>query len=260
MALSVIFLIIWAVDVELMLIPRSFVVIGSLIGLTGGALMPERLDQATWQKGLLFSAYGLAIGWFCMWLVVLLGKAMFGQRKFDFEKPVKWRLREPETDEFDDELTFIIDDEEIGWSEIFFRKKDKLVFNDIPLLNIDGKKTPAETLEIRETYILIDGERKSITMLKSLDGKTSSAVIPREAMGMGDVDLLAMIGACFGAPSLLIIVMFACVFGLSWGILNRLGLGKEFPFGPSLIAGAVFWVFWGQETWAWYLDLVNIPH
>eukprot|EP00112_Aurelia_sp_Birch-Aquarium-sp1_P005473 Seg16217.2 transcript_id=Seg16217.2/GoldUCD/mRNA.D3Y31 product="Type 4 prepilin-like proteins leader peptide-processing enzyme" protein_id=Seg16217.2/GoldUCD/D3Y31 len=257
MALSVIFLVIWAVDVELMLIPRVFTVIGAVIGLAGGALMPERFDQVTWQKGLAFSAYGLAIGWFCMWLVVLLGKAMFGQRKFEFDSAMEWSLREPKEEVEDDELTFIIDGEEIPWSDIFYRKTDKLVFNDISSLIIDGKSISAQSLEIREYKILLDGKERSIESLKSLEGKTSSAVIPREAMGMGDVDLLAVIGACFGAPSLILIVMVACVFGLLWGILNRIGIGNMFPFGPSLIVGAVFWVFWGQETWDWYLNLVN---
>jgi prepilin signal peptidase PulO-like enzyme (type II secretory pathway) len=102
MLLGAIALVICAVDIELMLIPRAFTIIAAVIALIGGALMPERFGLLfTWKEGLAYSAFGLAIGWAALWLVVLLGKVMFGKRNFSFENTTPWELREPE--EEDDE-------------------------------------------------------------------------------------------------------------------------------------------------------------
>jgi len=253
MLLGAIALVICAVDIELMLIPRPFTLLAAAVALIGGALMPERFSLTTWTDGLLYSVYGLSIGWAALWLVVLLGKAMFGKQEFKFDQATRWELREPEKE--DQELCFVINDEEISWSDIFFRKTDKIIIDGLSELNVDGVPHPATQLEIRDHFIIIDGERQDIEQLKILDGKTTSATIPREAMGMGDVDLLAVLGAVFGPPSLLVIVFFASVFSICIAILGRLGLGKMLPFGPSLIAGGLFWLVYGQEAWDWYMSI-----
>ena len=253
MILSAMALVIIAVDMELMLIPRQYTLFTGAVALIGGALMPERLGQDSWSYGLLYAAFGMAIGWTVLWLVVLLGKAMFGKREFKLDEEAQWSLREPETD--DVEMCFVIDDEAISWSDIFFRESDKLVIDGLTHLNVDGKTHECESLVIHDQYIMIDDEKINIEDLKSLDGKTTSATIPREAMGMGDVDLLAVLGGVFGAPALLLIVLFACVFTIAIAMLGRLGLGKQIPFGPSLIAGGAFWLIYGQDAWNWYMGL-----
>ena len=255
MLLGAIALVIIAVDIELMLIPRAFTILAAVIALIGGALIPERFGLLTWKEGLAYSAFGLAIGWAALWLVVLLGKAMFGKRSFTFENTTNWEVREPAEGDDEQEICFVIDDEIIPWSDIFFRKTDKLIVDGLTELNVDGSLRSAKLLEIRERYILVDGDKINIEDLKSLNGKTTSATIPREAMGMGDVDLLAVLGATFGAPSLLIIVLFSCIFTILIALLGRLGFGKMIPFGPALIAGGVFWLLYGQSAWDWYMSI-----
>ena len=144
-------------------------------------------------------------------------------------------------------------DEVIGWSDIFFRKTDKLLINDLKSVRVNGVERSAELVEIRESEIIVDGEVFPIEKLSSLDGEARRAVVPREAMGMGDVDLLGMLGACFGPASLLLTIFTACLVSIVWALFNRLGFGKVMPFGPSIIAGAVIWLFWGQDLWQWYL-------
>ncbi|MFC5051678.1 prepilin peptidase [Rubritalea spongiae] len=256
MLLSAILITISAVDIELMLIPRQLTITGTLLGLGMAALCPEFLGEVVWWKGLLKSFYGFAFGWVGLWLVVLLGKLAFGKRSFEFDEPTEWMLREPETDE--EELCFVIGGEPIGWSDIFYRKSDRLLIEGVVYVHVDGERRDAEVIEIKDNIVHIDGDEFPIGSLKSLDGKARKAIVPREAMGMGDVDLLGMLGACFGPASLLFTIFAASVVSIIWAVFNRLGFGRLMPFGPSIIAGAVLWVFWGQDLWLWYLQTVGV--
>ncbi|MGJ8673252.1 prepilin peptidase [Rubritalea sp.] len=256
MLLSAVLITISAVDIELMLIPRQLTITGTLLGLGMAALCPEFLGEEIWWKGLLKSTYGFAFGWIGLWLVVLLGKLAFGKRSFEFDEATEWMLREPETDE--EELSFVIGGEAIGWSDIFYRKSDRLLIEGVDSVNVDGIPRETERVEIKDNIVHINGEEFQIESLKSLDGKAQKAVVPREAMGMGDVDLLGMLGACFGPASLLFTIFAASLVSIVWAVFNRLGFGRLMPFGPSIIAGAILWVFLGKDLWAWYLKVVGV--
>jgi leader peptidase (prepilin peptidase)/N-methyltransferase len=39
-------------------------------------------------------------------------------------------------------------------------------------------------------------------------------------------------------------------------LIGRSEWGAKIPFGPYLAAGAVFWIFFGQECLRWYLGLM----
>lgn len=257
MLLSSILIAITVVDMELMVIPRQLTILGTLLGIAAAGLMPEHLNEVLWWKGVLKATYGFAIGWFSFWLVVLLGKAVFGKREFCFEQETCWMLREPENDE--EELCFVIDGEVINWSDIFYRKTDRLVMPNGGTIRVDeGEELSAQKIEIQDDRVLVDGDVYQIEELKSLDGTTKKAVIPREAMGMGDVDLLGMFGACFGPASLLLTVFASCLVSLIWAMVARLGFGRMMPFGPSLVGGAVIWVVWGESLWNWYMRSLGL--
>jgi leader peptidase (prepilin peptidase)/N-methyltransferase len=72
-----------------------------------------------------------------------------------------------------------------------------------------------------------------------------SRVFRREAMGLGDVKLLGMIGAFLGWQGALLTMFLGCVAGaMIGGILAlRSGLGLRIPFGPYLALGALVSLF-----------------
>ncbi|WP_346187634.1 prepilin peptidase [Rubritalea halochordaticola] len=257
MVISSILIVITAVDAELMVIPRELTITGTVIALLGAALMPtELMGEAIWWRGLLKAGFGLALGWCGLWAIVLLGKVMFGSRKFEFTEEVEWMLKEPVED--DEELCYVINGESIGWSDIFFRKTDKLVMNEVGVIRVDGVERKVQEVVIHDNHVIVDGERLDIENLKSLDGTVKKAVIPREAMGMGDVDLLGMLGACMGAVALLPVIFIACIFSLLLALVAQVGLGKHMPFGPSIIFGAVVWVLCGPQLVDLYLKMMGL--
>jgi hypothetical protein len=74
----------------------------------------------------------------------------------------------------------------------------------------------------------------------------------REAMGFGDVTLMAMIGTFVGWQACLVIFFLAPVAGLVVGVVQlALARGPEIPYGPFLcLATAVVIVYWAP-IWAW---------
>lgn len=68
----------------------------------------------------------------------------------------------------------------------------------------------------------------------------------REAMGLGDVKFLGMIGAFVGYEGALLTLLLACVAGAAIGgvALARRGVAARIPFGPYLALGAALALFW----------------
>lgn len=86
-----------------------------------------------------------------------------------------------------------------------------------------------------------------------------SAILRKEAMGMGDVKLLAALGAFLGWESTLFIIGLSSMIGASLGIAliltRRQRWGMPMPFGPSIVAAAMVWILGGSKWMDAYLAL-----
>lgn len=85
---------------------------------------------------------------------------------------------------------------------------------------------------------------------------TATAVLKREAMGMGDVKLLAMIGAFIGWQGALFTIFTSSLLGTIAGVililLRKADIKGKIPFGPYLAMGSVVSLFWWRDIMAWY--------
>lgn len=88
---------------------------------------------------------------------------------------------------------------------------------------------------------------------------SATALLKKEAMGMGDVKLLAMIGAFIGWKWALFTIFTSSFIGTIAGLtmisLKKVGFKGQIPFGPYLSMGAVISLIWGQKIINWYLNL-----
>lgn len=86
----------------------------------------------------------------------------------------------------------------------------------------------------------------------------------REAMGMGDVHLLAAIGAALGWEDPIRIFFIAPFLALGWVLIGRVVSllrrkpGKELPYGPHLAAATVV-VWFGRPLVDWFESSVLLP-
>lgn len=247
------------IDAEHLIIPTNLTWAGSIIGLGACFAWPQISEMAGFNETRLHGFYDGALGWAFgfvgLWVVVELGKKAFGKKEMKFAKEVDWHLKEPEGD--DDPMLFVIDNDPISWWDIFSRESDRLLVDATEVI-VDGERTGEGQLIIHATGIeLADGRAFELEKMVSLSGRARGAVVPREAMGMGDVHLLGMLGAFFGATGVFFSLFAASLFAILAALIGRIGFGKQLPFGPFLAMGGVAWMFGGWRIWQWYMGFVG---
>ena len=98
-----------------------------------------------------------------------------------------------------------------------------------------------------------------ITLLIAFLG---SIVFRKEAMGGGDVKLMAMIGIYLGLwpyiPLTIIVASFLGSFvGIGLILAKRKNMSSRVPFGPFLTIGAIISLLYGDSIWQWYHGLMG---
>ncbi len=90
--------------------------------------------------------------------------------------------------------------------------------------------------------------------------KTAWLIYKKEAMGDGDVILMAPLSLLMGWPNVLVGLYLSFVLGGIAGMVLILGKKKELkstiPFGPFLILGTFISLVWGDNLINWYLSLL----
>lgn len=92
-----------------------------------------------------------------------------------------------------------------------------------------------------------------------LAGTLAEKILKKEAMGGGDVKLLAMIGGFLGWQAVLWTVFVSSLLGSIVGLALRFTRGDErIPFGPYLAAAACLYLFIGDQAIQIYLKFIGI--
>ena len=88
-------------------------------------------------------------------------------------------------------------------------------------------------------------------------GWVATKVLKKEAMGFGDVKLLAGYGALMGFTGAIEVLVFASVLGvivmLPWSRLHKGDGSGQIPFGPFLAVAAPSIYLWGADLLALYV-------
>jgi leader peptidase (prepilin peptidase)/N-methyltransferase len=88
-----------------------------------------------------------------------------------------------------------------------------------------------------------------------------SAFYGQDAMGEGDLNLIAMVGAFLGWRGVVVTILVGCLSGSAIGLaligLGRLRRREHIPFGPFLALGAGVALFFGDRLTAWYFGFLQ---
>lgn len=84
----------------------------------------------------------------------------------------------------------------------------------------------------------------------------------KDAMGLGDVKMLAMIGAFLGWQQVFVVLLLSTLAGAAVGIgltvAGRGSMGSKLPFGVFLAIAALVASLVGESLLAWYLALLVV--
>jgi leader peptidase (prepilin peptidase)/N-methyltransferase len=97
-----------------------------------------------------------------------------------------------------------------------------------------------------------------------LEAVSAEIVLPREAMGLGDVKFMAAIGAFLGWQAALFSLMVSSLIGSVVGILLILfrmqAWSSRLPYGPYIAMAAAFWLFGGRRLVEWWFSSRLMPY
>ncbi|MCK9588513.1 MAG: prepilin peptidase [Terrimicrobiaceae bacterium] len=241
------------IDIEHFIIPDEITLGGTVAGVACAAALPALMDTGSRLVSGGLSLAGAALGAGLLWLVVEGGKIAFGRKKHVFES-----TREFQWIRDGDRADLVVGEETHRWEDIFSRESDVLVLNPAGPVMCDGRELPDGPLRFRYDRLLIGGEEHKLDHLDRISGTLDSVVIPREAMGFGDVKFLACIGAFLGWQAVLFTFfassIIGCVAGIAGILLARGKARTILPFGPYLALGAALWLFGGRELADWYFS------
>jgi leader peptidase (prepilin peptidase)/N-methyltransferase len=127
-----------------------------------------------------------------------------------------------------------------------------------------GEAAAALEAELTPEGVRLNGQRMVVWAdLKPISGQVVAAAVRREALGLGDVKLAAMLGAFLGGGGLFFAVMLGTIVALAVGliILGWRGFRPEvapvLPFGAFLAAGGLAWWLAGDRLLALLMCLVG---
>ena len=241
------------IDFEHFIIPDEITLGGVAVGFLVSAGLPLLHEAESATASLKASGLGILVGGGSVLAVLQLGKWFFGKTTVPLEK---------EDIAIFTESDLHLPGEVIPYEEIFFRNSDTLRFHanrleltDRCLTNVDVALSPKQLVIGEETY-----DPETISYLKA---DVDEMVIPREAMGVGDVKFMAAIGAFVGWQGALFSLMASAVVGAAVGV-SLLAIGRKdwsdrLPYGPYISSAAVIWIFFGQAILDAWLGTVNPP-
>jgi leader peptidase (prepilin peptidase) / N-methyltransferase len=243
------------IDFEHFIIPDEITIGGMAVGFVLSFLCPKLHDQVTVQASMKESFLGIVAGAGLIYFILRVGKLLFGRQKLTL--PSEGKIIFTET-------SVLLPDKEIPFEEIFYRKSDtiKLRARTVELvdrcyLNVAIRLSPER--------LLIGEEKMNPEEVPYLEAACGEIVLPREAMGFGDVKFMGAIGAFLGWPSVVFSLMVSSIIGSLVGIVlivfGKREWSSRLPYGPYIAAAAAIWVFGGKTLLHWYLTRpFGLPH
>ncbi|AFQ43027.1 prepilin peptidase [Desulfosporosinus meridiei] len=87
------------------------------------------------------------------------------------------------------------------------------------------------------------------------------ALLYPQGMGLGDVKLVAALGAFLGFPAIFLAVFLGSLIGAISGVYllvtGQKCFRQQIPFGPYLALGSIIALLWGTRIFDWYWALVK---
>jgi leader peptidase (prepilin peptidase)/N-methyltransferase len=239
------------IDFEHFIIPDEITLGGVAVGFVFSFLCPQLMGESLHWRGALYSFLGLLCGGGVLFAVVELGKVMFGKRKVPLTPGEIVRI-------LDQKL--VVGQEEVPWEDLFARDSDRITLQAITLKFGEQTFENAKVV-VSDTTLYVNDQPYELSVTGPIEATGEMIVLPREAMGLGDVKLLAAIGAFLGWRATLFTIFSSSILGGIIGgtllLTKKANWQGRIPYGPYLVVGALLWLFYGNDLMDWYMRFMR---
>jgi leader peptidase (prepilin peptidase)/N-methyltransferase len=234
------------IDFEHFIIPDEITLGGIGVGFLLSALVPALHEAATRAEALRLSLLGILAGAGIVYAILRLGKLLFGRQKFTLQ---------PGTRVIFTETALVLPEQEIPYEEIFYRKTDAIEL-EAEMVELIDRCYAKTAVRLSPQALQISQDKFNPETIPHFEVIADSLVLPREAMGLGDVKFMGAIGAFLGWQAVLFSLMASAVLGSVVGVTliaaHRRAWSSRIPYGPYIALAATIWIFGGRRLVAWW--------
>jgi len=232
------------IDFEHFIIPDEITWGGMVVGFAASFFVPSLQGQPTLGLGMVHSLTGMALGAGLIYAILRLGKLLFGRQRLKWPEDAKVIFAE---------TSLHLPGREVPYEELFYRKTDEIVARARRVEMIDRSYFNA-VVRLSQTSLKIEQDEFEPAEFNPenvhhIEMVGSEIVLPREAMGLGDVKFMGAIGAFVGWQGVLFSLMISSVIGSAVGVtliaMRRRQWSSRMPYGPYIAMAATIWIFAG---------------
>lgn len=235
------------IDFEHFIIPDEITIGGIVAGFICSFIVPNLQHVTSVADSMVQSFLGAAVGGGVVYAILRGGKLVFGRQKVELAG---------ETKIFFTETCLKLPEQEIPYEDLFYRNSDVIVVKARRVEMID--RCFADTsLRLTPITLKIGEEQFNTEEVPYVEVLASEIVLPREAMGFGDVKFMAAIGAFLGWHAVLFSLMgssiIGSIVGLTLIVSGRREWSSRLPYGPYIALAATIWIFSGAAVQSWWI-------
>lgn len=236
------------IDLEHFIIPDEITLGGIVAGFLCSAAVPALQGVTERAPALQQSFFGIAAGGGIVYAILRLGKLLFGRQEFKLE---------PGSRVIFTETSLQLPGQEIPFDEIFARKGDTIRLR-AATVELSDRCYWQAPVELSPEELKIGEDRFNPEEIARMEVVTDEVIVPREAMGLGDVKFMAAIGAFLGWQAVVFSLMASALIGSMVGVVliifRRRAWSSRLPYGPYIAVAATIWIFSGKQIVQWWLS------
>jgi leader peptidase (prepilin peptidase)/N-methyltransferase len=238
------------IDVEHLIIPDEITLGGMAVGFIASFFLPALHGAHTLNMGMWRGFLGAVVGAGTVYAVLRLGKWLFGRQRVKL--PVETKIVFSET-------AVHLPGKEIPYEDLFYRPSDVIILQARTVELVDRGYRDVQ-VRLSPSTLQIGEEEMNPEAVPCLEAVSGEILLPREAMGLGDVKFMGAIGAFIGWQgvffTLTVSSLIGAIYGASMVALKKQEWSGRLYFGPFIALAATIYIFAGPALVAWYQHLM----